>query len=85
MNPWLILAAVGEGGLVTGAAAAAVLQMGATEVPMQVVVGAERAKAAAACMGVGFLDQGHPWGIRRMAANVLPSIYTFWSRFRIVH
>ena len=61
----------------TGAAAAAVLQMGATEMPMQVVIGAKRAKAAAACMGVGLLDQDHPWDIRRMAANVLPSIYTF--------
>ena len=64
-----------------GAAAVAVLQMSAAEVPMQVVVGSEGSKATAACMGVGFLDQGHQWGVRRMAANVLPSIYA--SRFRI--
>ena len=74
MNPWLILAAVGEEGLVIGAAAAAVLQMGAAEVPMQVVVGAEGSKAAAACMGGGF---------RNLSANIPPSEYTF--RFRIVH
>ena len=66
-----------------GGAAVTVLQMGAAEVPMQVVVGAEGPKAAAACVRVSFLDQGHQWGVRRMAANVLPSKYTFRFRIRL--